>query len=156
MGGNGYSSITNWLSSDIFGGASDIFGNALGGTDDLLQNLFGGADVTMPPSDYPESIYDLEAGLATVNEQAVSIITDFQNSMTDILGEITGATVPTAPEIIEIEDINWTDKIAEMEDAAYADMEEMAFWGEASGTRITARDVWEREATVTTKQLTGS
>lgn len=144
---------------DYFDDISDIGESALGSLDDQWEGLLemlGGSTVAMPPDEIPEAITDLESELETVTARANSILEQFQVSMADIMSTISEATIPTAPEIIEIEDVNWTEKIAEMELAATADIAEITYWGEASGTRLTSSEVWEREADVVTRTLGGS
>jgi hypothetical protein len=118
-----------------------------------------GKTVPMPPdSDWtPLATYQLEEQLYQMQTQSQLALLQYQQSYQNMLLQIQEETVfPPAPTITEIEDINWTSKIAEMEAAAYEDISKIASLGTASGTLITDRTVWESEPEVITQQLTGT
>lgn len=77
---------------------------------------------------------------------------DYEESFNQILEE---SVLPPAPEITEY-DIDWTDKIAEMEQIAYDEISELTEVGVAGGTIITSPLVWEEEPTVISPLLGGS
>lgn len=108
-----------------------------------------------PPANWTTlAEYQATASLAEIRRQAeldsIRMQLEFQAKFEELQNAY---TAPPAPEITQVEDIDWTDKIAEMEADARVDMAKMTDLGAASGTIITSPLIWDTEPAVLTKSL---
>lgn len=145
MGGGGGFSPTSLLTGGIAGA---LFTS---GVSSLMSN-----QVSMPPSTEWVSLNEYQANnnLALIRQQAELEMLQMQLTFTKQLEAIQNQyTLPDAPEISEVEDIEWTDKIAEMEVDARIDIADLTYTGSASGTLITTPLLWDEEPNVMSKSL---
>lgn len=108
-----------------------------------------------PPANWVSlAEYQASTNLNNLRKQAELNMMEMQQEFQRKFEEIQNAyaAIP-APELTEVEDIDWSEKIDEMEVDARADIEAMASMGSVTSTIITSPLVWESEPTVLSNSL---
>lgn len=137
------------------GTAFAIIGGLTAGA--MLGGKGSGPSYNMPPANWT-SMAELQASntMTRMQQQQELELARMQHEFDLQFQELMNRfdSVPP-PEITEYENIEWSDKIAEMEVAAIADIEAMTAVGTASGTLITSPLMWGTEPDIISKSLLG-
>lgn len=117
----------------------------------------GKGSPAQPPSANWTSLaqLQLESQMRQMQNQSQLLVLQLQQQFQDQMESMKEENVlPPPPEITEY-NIVWEEKIAELEETAYAAISNLTEWGEASGTVVTSPLVWDEEPNVTQNLLTG-